>query len=257
VSCCFDFRSLLSAEFDDNAGHGLKRKYDDEDDTPDVNELEETLMKTCITKLSGVTVAKGSRCPWTLRHKVLVHNMLRSLERAGAGKPQNLELQSERARITARRHSSDIHLSTTNSTGTLDRLPLVPAERSSTSSELSIIRKQEPQPQELSLSSWIPQRKHLLSWEQKQQLEQLSLPWQPQQQLELLPFTLDVDNNGVMSSPTATFCPLLAVDLTRGLVGPLSEVKSSQLELEMLDISCDYNLYNTTMDFYESRPFHK
>jgi len=232
-------------EFDADVGHGIKRKYDDGDDATSVDELEETLLKTCISKLSAVTAAKGSRRRRTLRHTVLINNMLRSLEHVDASKGQYVEAESGRARITARRHSSDTCLSTTGSRIS-DPMSSTPAELSA-SSVLAVADEQEPQPQEL-LS---------LSWEQKQQLEQLSLPWEPQQQLELLPFSLDTDNNEVMSSPTATFSPLLAVDLRVEMVNALSDLDTSQSELETLDISCDYNSYDAAVNFYDSLPFHK
>lgn len=239
-------------ELDGDIGYGMKRKHDDEDGSLGVDELEDTLLRTCISKLSAVTTANGPRRRRTLRHMVLINNMLKSLKHPDASKPQNIE--SQRPRITARRHS---HENSTGSPRSLLTVSSTPAEHL-TSSEFSVVKKQESQ--ELGPSSQKCQQSvedRSCSWEQKQLLEQLSLPWEPQQQLELLPFSLDTDNTEVMSSPTTTFCPLIAVDLTLGLVSPLSGTDTAQAELETLDISCDYSPNNTTINFYESLPFHK
>jgi len=243
-------------ELDRDVEQGIKRKHDDEDDSSGVDELEleDTLLRTCISKLSTVTTANGLRRRRTLRHMVLINNMLQSLKHPDAGKPQNSEPQ--RARVTARRHSSE------NSTGSSRGLPAVsstPAELlSSSDTDYSVVMKQEPQESSSSSQKHQQSLEHPpCSWEQKQLLEQLSLPWEPQQQLELLPLSLDTDNTEVMSSPTTTFCPLIAVDLTLGLVSSLSYIDSSQSELATLDISCDYNPNNTAVNFYESLPFYK
>jgi len=201
-------------------------------------------------------MANGSRRRRTLHRAVLINNMLRSLERVS--KPQNVE--HHRARITARRHSADARPSTTKSTG-LDSASVTSVERSM-SSDHSDVKKQQPPSQNSTSSS--PKNKqsleHLSSWEQNQQLELLSSPWEPQHQLELLPSSVDIDNNEVMSSPTATYCALLVVDLTSGTVAPVSDMETSvsASELEIPDISCDENcLEHTDLNFFEPLTFCK
>jgi len=245
---------------------GIKRKHEDEDDgEASVDALEEILLRTCISKLNvAATAAKGSRRRRTLRHVVLINNMLRSLEH---DKPQNVEaLSRQRARVTARRFSFDSCLSTSTSRSP-DPMSSTSVELS-TSSKYDVVSSHEPELQQK------PQE-HVssLSWEQEQQL---LLPWQPQQLEQLLSFSLDTEDNAeVMSSPTATFCPLLALDMTAGTVSPmfddmnssrpdpetltlrasnpLLDLDCSRPDPEMLDISGDYNAVN----FYETVLFHK
>jgi len=269
----------LHLEFDgDVQQQGIKRKHNNEDDdAASVDALEETLLRTCISKLSvAATAAKGSRRRRTLRHVVLINNMLRSLEH---DKTQNVEPQSQqRLRITARRSSSDTRLTASSS-----RIPDPMRSTSVTSVELStsfehdFVTNQDPQLQQK------PQvHAALLSREQDQQLGQLLLSWQPQHLEQLLSFSSDTDNvTDVMSSPTATFCPLLAVDLTVGMDSPmfddvdssrpdpetptqgvaptisLSDLDCLRPDPETLDISCDYSLHNTAVNFYETVPLCK
>lgn len=229
--------------------HGMKRKYDEDDDTASVDELQATLLNTCISKLSSV-MTNGSRRRRTLHHAVLINNMLRSLERVS--KPQNVE--QHRARITARRHSADAHPSTTKSTSS-DSAPLTSA--SPGQSEVNDHQQHQSAPSSRK-NKQSPE--HLSSREQKQQLELFSSPWKPQHQLELLPSSVDMDNNEVMSSPTATYCPLLAVDLTLGTIAPVSDMETSvsTLELEIPDISCDEScLEHPDLNFFEPLLFCK
>lgn len=236
--------SNLCMEVDGNVSHGTKRKSDEDNDTLSVDELQATLLNTSISKLTA-TMANGSRHRRTLRHSVLIHNMLRSLE--CVGNSQNVELQSQRARITARRPSADNRpQSTTDST-------------SSASVELSNSSNAKKQQQQV--EAFFSQQKHqqslehLSSWKQEQQPELFAPPCEPHHQLELLPSSVDIDNSEVMSSPTATFCPLLTVELTAEEQDKLQ----SALELETLDVSSDYDyLYNTDLNFFEqSLPFCK
>jgi len=193
-----------------------------------IDELQETLLNICIRKLTTTTAAAdGSRRRRTLRHTVLINNMLQSLE--NDSKPREVERQNQRARITARRQSSGTCSSATESDSLV-----------STTVEHSVVSEQQSQ----ELSS---------SWQHQQSLEHPS-SWKPHHQLELLPSPLDVDNSEVMSSPTATFCPLLAVDLTSVTsVSDIADTSQPTSELESLDISS----YNADLNFFEQVPFYK
>ena len=247
--CCCDYSSLY-LEVDGDVGCGVKRKYSEDDDTGQADELHEALLNTCINKLSTV-MADGLRRRRTLHHTVLISNMLRSLERGS--RPHDAEPRSHRARITARRHSSDTCPSATK-LGNSDSLSFTSAELSASSE----VNKYQLQSQE----SWKHQQslqQPLLSWEHREQLEKLSSPWEPQHQLELVASSVEMDNSEVMSSPTATFCPLLAVDLTSGMVSPVSGVDTSQSssELHTLDISYDCSFYITDLQCSDHVPCYK
>jgi len=228
-------------EVDGDVGRGTKRKSDEDDDAVSVDELQATLLNTCISKLSATT-ANGLRRRHTLRHSVLIHNMLRSLEYVG--KSQNVELQSHRAQITARRPSTDNCPSVTNF---------------ASSSSIELLNSSDAKKQQQQLEAFLPSSQqhqqsleHLSSWKQEQQPELFA---SPEHQLELLPSSVDIDNSEVMSSPTATFCPLLTIELT----AEQPDALQSTLEWETLDISGDYSyLYNTDLKFFEpSLPFCK
>jgi len=233
VWCCFcDFSNPYPAV---GEAVGIKRKHDDDPDVTSIAELRECLLNTCISKLTAGIRLRRRR---TLRHTVLINNLLRSLEHP-ASEPHG----DQRARITARRRSSEIHPITTGS-GSSESMTSTTDEVSA-SSELSIVEEQ----QMLSLS-----------WKQQHSLEHLSSSWQPQEQRELLP-SHDKDDDEVMSSPTATYCPLLPVDLMSGLSTSLSNLDTSQLvsDLETLDVdvSGDCSSYNSDLNFFEPPVFPK
>lgn len=215
-------------------GVGIKRKHDEDADAASIDELRESLLNTCISKLTAVSHLHRRR---TLRHTVLNNNLLRSLE-CPASKPRSDELPAHRARITARRRSSDSHPVKTRS-GSCESIISTPDELSQ-SSELSVVEKQQM------TSS---------SWKQQPLLEHLSSPWELQQP-ELLP-SYDADSDDMLSLPTATFCPLLPVDLTSGLITPLSSLDTSQLmsELETLDV--DWSSYDSDLNFFKPLTFHE
>jgi len=230
--------SISYTEVDEDFERGMKRKYDGDDETVSVDKLQETLVNTCINKLSKA-MTNGSRRRRTLCHTVLINNMLKSLEHAS--KPLMVGPEN-RARITARRQSKDGSLLTT-------KLRNVDA-----SLEHSVVSDQQKL---LSLSG----KRQLLveqPWAESQQPELMSLPWEPHHQLELLPSSVDLGDNEVMSSPTATFCPLLAVDL----VTPVYSMDTagtdtlwSSSKPETLD--CDFTQYSSELDFFEPLPLRK
>ena len=231
VSCCVcDFSSPY---LDVAEGVGMKRRHDEDADAANVDELRESLLSTCINKLTAANHLRRRRA---LRHTVLINNLLRSLE-CPASKPRSSELTGHRARISARRRSSDSS----------------PIKKGSGGSESMISTPDEP----LRSSELSDAKKQQMSlWKQQQLLDRLSSPWELQQQPELLP-SCDVDNDDLMSLTTTTFCPLLPVDLTLGLITPLSSLDDSQLvsELETLDVDC--SSYDSDLNFFEPLAFDK
>lgn len=220
-------------------GVGMKRKYDEDADAASIDELRESLLNTCISKLTAASRLRRRR---TLRHTVLINNLLRSLEHP-ASRPPSGELLNHRARITARRRSSDSH-PTTMRYGSCESMTSTP-DKPSASSSVPTIKKEQM------LSS---------SWKWQQSPDHLSLPWELQQPPEPLP-SCGMDSSEVMSSPTATFSPLLPVDLTSGSITPLSNLDASQsvAELEMLDadVGQDCSSCNIDVNFFEPPTFHK
>lgn len=221
-------------------GVGVKRKHDEDADAASIDELRECLLNTCISKLTSASRLRRRRA---LRHTVLINNLLRSLEHPASRPPSN-ELHSGRARITARRRSSDAHPTTTRP-GSCESMASSTPDELSVSSELSAVKKEQM------LSS---------SWKRQQSPECLSLPWELQQQPEPLPSS-DMDSSEVMSSPTATFSPLLPVDLASGSIVPLSNFDASQLVLELetldADVGHDCSSCDTDVNFFEPPTLHK
>ena len=236
---CVCSRSCL--EVDGDAERGVKRKLEEDiSEHTSVGELQECLLNTCIRKLSLRTSSASSRSSQrrrSLRHAVLIHNMLQSLERVG--RLQNIAPPSPcRPRLTARRRSLD----TDHSTTTSERLDLV---------SLSAV--------ELSASSELQLRQQSSPWKQQQPVE--SSPWKQQQQqpVEQSLSSLDTNTDEKLMSSTTTFTPLLAADLTPCSVIPCSDMSTSltALEQEQLDAGCDWISYDTDLMFAEPLLFYK
>ena len=237
------------------AGGTKRRHTEDPDDISSVEKLRECLLNTCVSKLTSASRPRRRR---TLRHAVLVNNLMRSLERPASSddKPQS----PPRARITARRRSSN----TATSSASCESTPSAPGEVSTSASATDEIPVSSSTPDKLSTSSEPSdiEKQQILttslsSFKHQQLPELLSSSWQPLLEPEMLA-SCDVNSDEVMSSPTATLSPLMPVDLTSALIASFDDsLLLSDLETPEVDAGCDGRSYDGDLNFFEPPAFPK